>query len=302
MQGQTLQPSFPHQQPEKTWADLVERWRADGSRWKSSRTLILESLMLAWFEPHLSGLALPAIDWAVVDGIVSELTSSPRKAATINRYLNLLRAMLNAAVAWRWLSYVPKVPHQRDRARRVRWLTYPEAQLLLTHLPDHLRDMAAFSLETGLRRSNVTGLRWSQVDLERRVAWIHADEAKAGKSIPVPLSGTACAILQRRRGEHSYFCFTYKGRPVHQTNTKAWRAALGRAGISDFRWHDLRHTWASWHAQDGTPRQVLQELGGWSDERMVKRYAHLAVEHLQPYVDKLHSSLRRGKSKKKART
>lgn len=60
----------------------------------------------------------------------------------------------------------------------------------------------------------------------------------------------------------------------------AFGKVLNRAGIKDFRWHDLRHTWASWHVQAGTPLNVLQELGGWSDYKMVLRYAHLAPEHL----------------------
>lgn len=68
-------------------------------------------------------------------------------------------------------------------------------------------------------------------------------------------------------------------------NTKAWRSALKLAGIKDFRWHDLRHTWASWHVQSGMPLHILQELGGWSDYKMVQRYAHLTQEHLARFVE-----------------
>lgn len=70
-------------------------------------------------------------------------------------------------------------------------------------------------------------------------------------------------------------------------STKTWYGALERAGIEDFRWHDLRHTWASWHVQNGTPLYVLQELGGWESPEMVRRYAHLAAEHLAPFADRL---------------
>ncbi|HET7730767.1 MAG TPA: tyrosine-type recombinase/integrase, partial [Usitatibacter sp.] len=72
-----------------------------------------------------------------------------------------------------------------------------------------------------------------------------------------------------------------------QVNTKAWRQALGRARIEDFRWHDLRHTWASWHVQNGTPLNVLQELGGWESPEMVRRYAHFSADHLAPYAERL---------------
>ena len=70
-------------------------------------------------------------------------------------------------------------------------------------------------------------------------------------------------------------------------STKAWYHALQRAGIEDFRWHDLRHTWASWHVQNGTPLHALQELGGWESPEMVRRYAHFSAEHLAPYADRL---------------
>ena len=72
-----------------------------------------------------------------------------------------------------------------------------------------------------------------------------------------------------------------------QVNTKAWHKALKRVGIENFRWHDLRHTWASWHIQEGTPLHVLQELGGWSTPEMVQKYAHLSSEHLAQWVDRM---------------
>ena len=70
-------------------------------------------------------------------------------------------------------------------------------------------------------------------------------------------------------------------------STAAWYKALGRAGIDNFRWHDFRHTWASWHVQGGTPLNVLQELGGWASYSMVLRYAHLAADHLAPWAERL---------------
>jgi integrase len=107
----------------------------------------------------------------------------------------------------------------------------------------------------------------------------------------VPLSKKAVVIIREQLGKHDSHVFTYQGNPVIQVNTKAWRQALQRAGIKDFRWHDLRHTWASWHVQAGTPLHVLQELGGWESVEMVRRYAHLSSEHLAGYVDRL-SALR----------
>ncbi len=80
--------------------------------------------------------------------------------------------------------------------------------------------------------------------------------------------------------------------PVTKAGGRAWRKALQRAGIDQFRWHDLRHTWASWHVQSGTPLHVLQELGGWSDFAMVRKYAHLAPEHLAEHAARIETGLR----------
>ena len=111
-------------------------------------------------------------------------------------------------------------------------------------------------------------------DMERGMAWIHADESKSRKAIVVPLNNDALNVLHRVRGTHPVYVFTYQGKPVARTTTKAWYAACKRAGIESFRWHDLRHTWASWHVQSGTSIQELMELGGWSCIEMVLRYAH----------------------------
>ena len=95
----------------------------------------------------------------------------------------------------------------------------------------------------------------------------------------------ALEILAGQKGKHAKWGFPYRGKAVTQVATKAWRTAVKTVGLPHgFRFHDLRHTWASWHAQDGTPLNVLQLLGGWSSLEMVQRYAHLDTEHLQQWV------------------
>jgi integrase len=126
-----------------------------------------------------------------------------------------------------------------------------------------------------------------EVDLQRRLAWVHPDQAKARKAIPVPLNAEAVSLVRKQFGKHLTHVFSYRGKAITQVSTKAWYAALDRAGIKNFRWHDLRHTWASWHVQGGTPLFALQELGGWESAEMVRRYAHLAADHLAPYAERL---------------
>jgi integrase len=125
-----------------------------------------------------------------------------------------------------------------------------------------LADLVVFSLATGLRQANVLGLCWRNVNLEKKHAIIPASQSKTKVPIAAPLNDAAIMILRKQLFKHSEFVFTYKSEPIKQCNTKAWKKALNRAGTENFRWHDLRHTWASWHVQNGTSLQVLQQLGG----------------------------------------
>jgi integrase len=105
-----------------------------------------------------------------------------------------------------------------------------------------------------------------------------------GKPIHVTLNATALEVLNKQLGKHTALLFTYYGKPVTQVNAKAWRAALKRAGIENFRWHDFRHTWASWLTQQGVPLNVIQEIGAWESPEMVRRYAHVAPEQFATHA------------------
>jgi len=243
---------------------------------------------LYFSDKYLGHLMLDEINKTVLDALSEAKKGTGVCNSTVNRLMEVIRAILNRAEKeWEWLDKAPAVRMLPEPKIRIRWLTENEAKRLLDELPSHTAEMARFSLATGLRESNVTQIEWSQIDMKRKVAWIHADQAKAGKAIGVPLNSNAIEVLLRQIGKHSTRVFTYKGKPINKANTSAWRKALARAGITDFRWHDLRHTWASWHVQSGTPLQALQELGAWSDIRMVQKYAHLAPEHLSGYADNI---------------
>lgn len=271
--------------PRRTWNEAVVRWLKEQAH---KATIQTDKIHLRWLDAHLGGKYLDAINRAMVDRLTDARITEGVSNASVNRVLEVLRAILRKSVnEWEWLDRAPQVRMLKEPTRRIRFLTREEAQRLLAVLPEHLADMAAFSLATGLRRSNVTGMQWSQVDVVKRLAWIHPDQAKARKAIPVPLNAEAVLLIRKQIGKHPTHVFCYHGHPILQVSTKAWYKALDRAGIEDFRWHDLRHTWASWHVQNGTPLFALQELGGWESPEMVRRYAHLAADHLAPYADKL---------------
>ncbi len=269
--------------PRYTWQDAVIRWMTENGHKRSLRN---DKDNFTYLDKHFRDKWLDEINKKTIDFIKQDKLSTGVANGTVNRILALIRAVLNAAKnEWEWLDNVPTIKLLPESAGRIRWLTQIEANRLFHELPEHLEAMARFSLATGLRESNVTGLQWSQIDMPRRSAWIDAEQSKSKKAIAVPLNDDAMLVLRKQIGKHETNVFTFKGNSVGVANTKAWRAALIRAGISDFRWHDLRHTWASWHAQNGTPLHVLKELGGWADLKMVLRYAHLSQLHLSNYAN-----------------
>lgn len=270
------------EKPKYTWQDAVVRWLSEQSH---KRSIADDKKHLNWMHDHLHDWSLEAINREKIEAIKQAKLATKVANATVNRMLAVLRAILNRAVKdWEWIDKAPHVRLLPEAQGRVRWLTFTEASQLIAELPEHLALMARFTLATGLRAGNVSHLEWSQVDMQRRCAWIHADQAKGKRAISVPLNDDALAIIRSQLGKDRAYVFIYNGKPVSQLSTKAWRNALDRAGILDFRWHDLRHTWASWHIQNGTPVHVLQELGGWSELEMVQRYAHLSPNHLSGYA------------------
>lgn len=274
------------EKPRRIWQEAVVRYLRETSH-KAGH--MEDKWILKWLDGHLCGKYLDDVTRDVVEELKDAKLRTGVANATCNRMLAVVRAILRkAAFDWEWVDRVPKVHMLPEPKRRIRFITREEAERLTAELPEHIAEAVRFSLETGLRRRNVTDLQWSQVDLARRCAWVHPDQAKARKAIPVPLNAAAMLVLRRLQGKHPVYVFSYRGRaPIRGINGERWRAGVKDAGLENFRWHDLRHTWASWHVQQGTPLHVLQELGGWETAEMVRRYGHLASEHLAEYAEKL---------------
>lgn len=261
----------------KTWGAAVMEWANAQTRSESD----LQSL--AKFGGFYKDRLLVSVTTESID---KALRSFIRTEGTYNRYLTRISAVLA-------LSGVKlKLTKKKDKQAKVRtWLTHEQWDKLYAELPTHLKASALFAVSTGLRQANVLGLTWGAVDLDRRVAWIEGMDTKSGKPVGVPLNTDALAALKAVEGKHKSWVFTFRGKPYSEIKT-AFQAACIRAGVgkmesvnapgtdevwrySGFTWHGLRHTWATWHAQNGTPLEVLQELGGWTDPRMLmKNYAH----------------------------
>lgn len=265
-----------------TWGHAVMEWVEARPRSES------ELLSLAKFGRYFPDCSLTDITRENVHKALNSFCESP---GTYTRYRAMISSILNMAKDSGALREVPKLVERRDKKQKPRdWLTPEQWKKLYAELPPHLKPMARFAVVTGLRQANVLQLKWDHVDIDRSLVWIDGMAAKGGVPFPVPLNQEAIETLQSVLGGHPEFCFTYRGRTVSDIKT-AFIAACIRAGIGryegtqyrGFTWHGLRHTWATWHIQNGTPLEVLQQLGAWSDFRMVLNYAHLTAGHLASY-------------------
>lgn len=271
--------------PRITWHQAELRWLQEMSHKKS---IIHDIRKFEWLQNHLGKMYLDEIDKIVIQNIAEIKEKEGNKPSTVNRTLALIRSVLSRACKnWEWLDTVPRIELRKEGNFINRWLTHEEAIRLIKNLPTHLSQMVRFSLSTGLRAKNVSDLKWQDVDMFRAHMVVHPDKNKTKKFLGVPLNSDAIQVLKEVSGNHPEYVFTYKGIPIQQVNTKAWRKALKRADIKNFRWHDLRHTWASWHVQSGTSLQELCELGGWGSMAMVLRYAHLSGKQLIKAADRI---------------
>tara|TARA_R110000868_G_scaffold39383_1_gene137263 strand:- start:1047 stop:2003 length:957 start_codon:yes stop_codon:yes gene_type:complete len=263
--------------PKKTLKDACARWLVERGHKKS---ISEDKDKVAYFQAKLGDRQLSNINR---DDIENALPTDV-KPATRNRYRAFIRAVLRACEReWDWLDRAPVLRTEAEPKRRVAFLTREQAEVLMAALPEKYRIPVRFALLTGLRRSNVFGLTWDKVDLQRGMVIVEADEAKAGQKILVPLNKQAREMLEALPGPH-------EGRvwgEVTRVWSNTWKASCARAGVHWLRFHDLRHTWASWHAMAGTPLSVLQELGGWHSPQMVQRYAHLSPEHLAAAAERV---------------
>lgn len=274
--------ALPSNAQGRTWGEAVIAWTSIEPRSDS------ELLSLAKFGRNYPDRPLSEVTRENVD----EALSFCRSAGTYMRYRTMIAAILNLAKKAKWIADPPLLAVRRDKkTKRRTWLTHEQWAALLAELPKHLKPMATFAVETGLRQENVLGLRWAEVSIERRMAWVEAEDAKADAALAVPLNDAALAVLVSQRAiqnEKEPYVFTFRGKRVADVKT-AFMAACIRAKLGEyvtdedehshyqgFTWHGLRHTWATWHKQNGTPDEALQALGGWKDARMVKTYAHHA--------------------------
>lgn len=233
------------------------------------------------------------------------------KPATINRDLCILKSLLSTAVTWDIIEKNPisKIkPLKIDNAAKVRFLNNIEEQVLRDTITkreqrlkqlqkntnkyngDHLKPMVLLSINTGIRRGELLSLTWDNIDLQHAMLTITGSTTKTGKTRHIPLNKEALQVIKQWQKTTNAKCgliFPNKNGCKFANIHTAWKKLLKSAKIENFRWHDLRHHFASKLVMAGVDLNTVRELLGHSDIKMTLRYAHLAPEHKAQAVAKL---------------
>jgi integrase len=256
------------------WKEAAERWLNDS---RKSRKRDRE--LLAWLEPRIGEHPVSAVvDPDVIEELRKDGLADGWSHSTVDRCMRTVRAVLKKCVAWRYLESCPPIPMYGEVDAEPRFITPEEFQRLCAEIPPHLERAARFAVYTLLRMRSQSRLTWDRVDLRARCAWVPRAQMKGGKTFSFPLSDAAIQVLEecRAASPKGLHVFQYEGKPIDNFHTAAFRKAATRAGLDGLRWHDLRHTGASWAVQSGVTLPELMVLGDWKSYRMVLRYAHLA--------------------------
>lgn len=253
----------------KTWKEAVKEYYRFNNMGKNDFT------HRKYFDPLLEGKDINLLTKQDLFKIRSGINGSP---GTVNRYLSFFRAILMYSYEeLGWLDTKPIIKQVKSPPKKTKYFTLKDIKTLHAFLPEHLKKPFMFSLLTGVRMSNCFNLKWE--DIKKNQIAIDGTETKNGRSLCVPLN-TKCRELLESIDKSSPYVFTYAGRKINRASNTGWYNALDKSGLNGFRWHDIRHTWASHHVQNGTPLHTLQHLGGWSDFNIVNRYAHLSDDYL----------------------
>jgi integrase len=294
---------FPDRQASRrTVAELVDRY-LQALECRRLHSYPKQRQLLSWWSEKIGRYSLASVTPALIaekrdellaENIGTDKAPRRRSPATANRYLAALsKACSEAMREWHWLldNPVRRVSKESESSGRVRFLSLEERDRLLQaceHSEVHeLQLIVLLAVTTGMRRGEILGLRWDDVDLERGQAVLHNTKNRERRSVPLVAAVLELLRAHRRvRRIDSDLVFPgRKDRPISIDH--AWYEALKLAEIQDFRFHDLRHTAASYLAMSGATSAEIAAVLGHKTLQMVKRYAHLSDAHTGAVIDRM---------------
>lgn len=275
-----------------SFSSLCEKYKefCQNNRDAKNRNYMIDQLKAEFGKRLLKSISL-----ADLESYQSRLLNSGLQAATVNRRIACLKHMLHKATDWDMLdneSYlkIRKVQLLKEENTRLRFLNVEEVRRLLFACRPYLRPIVTMALNTGMRRGEILGLTWDRVDLKHGFILLGDNNVKSGRGRQIPINKVLMATLKplylKRSPEVPYLFPTPSGKPYATINT-AFKKACDAAGIKDFHFHDLRHTFASQAVMNGADLASVQKLLGHSTITMTMRYSHLSQNHLSKTVDLL---------------
>jgi len=214
--------------------------------------------------------------------------------SSVNRELACLKHLFSKAIEWEYCDVNPvkKVKLLKEPPGRIRYLEDYEIEALLSECSPQIEPMVVVALHTGMRRSELFNLKWEDIDFNNNI--IIVKDSKNNESRLIPMNDTVCKTLKTLYHPENIFVFhTPKGTPYKDVSV-GFKGALKRAGIENFRFHDLRHTFASRLAMGGRNLQTIQQLLGHKTIKMTVRYSHLSQSYLRDAVNTLEKGLKYG--------
>jgi integrase len=273
---------------------------------RKPKSFAKQSAQLAVWKERIGDLTLANVTPALIaehrDQLAREITvrGQQRSPATVNRLMAALSHAFTIAVKeWGWLDDSPmrRVSKLKEPRGRVRFLSGDERTRLLHACREssnpYLYPAVVFSLSTGARRMEIMSLRWADIDVQRGMIVLH--ETKNDERRALPLQGHALALIKelgKVRRLDTDLLLPSQTNPNKPMELRApWEHALQKADITDFRWHDLRHSAASYLAMNGATLAEIAEILGHKTLAMVKRYSHLSEQHTSRVVAKMNATI-----------
>jgi integrase len=278
-----------------TFNELAEKyltWINGRQRSAKIKAYVIGQLLKA-----IGNLPLRRFNTALVEQLQTDIINKGLKPATNNKTLNILKHMFSKAVDWEMvedvvLKRIRKVKPIKDESKRLRYASQDECQTLIKSCESHLRPIVITALNTGMRRGEILTLEWDKhIDLKHNL--ILLDKTKNGKRREIPINTTLRVTLKNvvRRLDIPYIFYDPATGKPYKDVKRSFKTACRRAKIKDFRFHDLRHTFASHLIMAGVDLTTAKELLGHKDIKMTLRYAHLAPSHMIKAVDLLDKKL-----------
>jgi len=208
------------------------------------------------------------------------------KPATVNRDLATIKTLFNKAVEWGKLEESPakKVKFLREPSGRLRYLEKEEIRKLLSNCSPRLKPIVTVALFTGMRRGEILGLKWQDIDFQRGIVYLYNTKNSEKREVFMNDLVKKTLISVLKHPDSSYIFCNKDGKPYHDIR-KSFFTALKNSGILNFKLHDCRHTFASQLVMAGVDINTVRELLGHKDIRMTLRYSHLSQDHKQRAVD-----------------